>query len=289
MDSNRRNESQVPQAQSPANTTISGTATVKAPENCRKCQRQLKLIRDAKTRENGLCWACAVLERQMAEPGVKCPKCGKIWAGLVDPGMCLDCKNGENALAARQKLYQERLVKAFGSEVAAAQYTLANFQPIEGTEKALQVSQSFMATPRKMGVYLWGKTRRGKTHLAYAVGRELILQGLDVEVTNTREMTARFRTKDPEKSEAAMLRLERVDAIILDDFGVARFTEPSIEVICEVFNRRSLHGRNGWFITSNLFLDDLAKKNEDDRLTARIAETCHVVELNTTKDFWGKP
>ena len=43
--------------------------------------------------------------------------------------------------------------------------------------------------------------------------------------------------------------------------------------------------KNGLIITSNLFIDDLGRKYQDDRIPDRLSGICEVIKIDTGYDF----
>jgi DNA replication protein DnaC len=105
---------------------------------------------------------------------------------------------------------------------------------------------------RAENLLVFGLPGRGKTHFLCAVGRELILRhGLTVAFTPTFKLVQQLLTaKKDLRLDALLKKLDRFDAVILDDLGYVQQSREEMEVLftflAERYERRSV------FISSNL-------------------------------------
>jgi len=99
---------------------------------------------------------------------------------------------------------------------------------------------------------VFGLPGRGKTHFLCALGRELILQrGYAVYFTPTFKLVQQLLTAKKElRLDAALKKLDRFEAIILDDLGYTQQSREEMEVLftflAERYERRSV------LVSSNL-------------------------------------
>ena len=103
---------------------------------------------------------------------------------------------------------------------------------------------------------IFGPSGTGKTHLAAAIGKELITKGYRILFNRTSEMLQKLQAAKQNLSLPAQLnKLEKYDCLILDDFGYVQKdkdeTEMLFELICERYERRSIlitcnHPFNEW-------------------------------------------
>jgi len=97
-----------------------------------------------------------------------------------------------------------------------------------------------------------GPPGRGKTHFLCALGRELVLRhGFKVSFTPTFKLVQQLLTaKKDLRLDGLLKKLDRFDAIILDDLGYVQQSREEMEVLftflAERYERRSV------FISSNL-------------------------------------
>jgi DNA replication protein DnaC len=105
---------------------------------------------------------------------------------------------------------------------------------------------------RAENLLVFGLPGRGKTHFLCALGRELILRhGCTVAFTPTFKLVQQLLTaKKDLRLDALLKKLDRFDAIILDDLGYVQQSREEMEVLftflAERYERRSV------FISSNL-------------------------------------
>ena len=105
---------------------------------------------------------------------------------------------------------------------------------------------------RAENLLVFGLPGRGKTHFLCAVGRELILRhGYTVAFTPTFKLVQQLLTaKRDLRLDGLLKKLDRFDAIILDDLGYVQQSREEMEVLftflAERYERRSV------FISSNL-------------------------------------
>lgn len=74
-----------------------------------------------------------------------------------------------------------------------------------------------------------------------------------------------------------------VDYLVLDDFGTEKMTEWVFQTIYLIINRRYMDMKPV-IITSNLSLEELALKMEDDRVSSRFSQMCKLLTF-TNNDY----
>lgn len=105
---------------------------------------------------------------------------------------------------------------------------------------------------RARNVLIFGLPGRGKTHLAAAIGRELIMRhSMSVWFTTTFTLVQKLlAAKAALRAEQELARLDKFDLVILDDIGYVQQSRDEMEILftflAERYERRSL------IITSNL-------------------------------------
>lgn len=257
---------ETPQSQSPGNTPT-----------CRHCQEAKRLYKD------GSCLGCyglSVISMAAWPDGtptwVTCPKCGVEWSKLIGE-MCFDCDAKAFEKLAMEKRNQERLIKIFGSIKTANHFTFLNFKTSESNQEAFDKCKDFQTA--RDNLYLWGPCGTGKTHLAYAAAKVHFLHGKKVIITSPMRMVDTFRTKSELDKEDRMQEFSECELLLIDDFGISKYTDFAIEILCELLNRRSLQMKNGLIVTSNLSMDALSQKNKDDRITSRLSGLCSVISV----------
>ena len=129
----------------------------------------------------------------------------------------------------------------------------------------------------------FGLPGRGKTHLACAVGHELVKRGYGVFFTSSVLLVQRLLIAKKElRLEAELKRLDGFDAVILDDIGYIQQDRDEMEVLftflAERYERRSL------VITSNLVFSQWDRIFKDPMTTAaaidRVVHHSVIIEMN---------
>ena len=128
----------------------------------------------------------------------------------------------------------------------------------------------------------FGLPGRGKTHLACAIGHELIQRGYRVWFTPTYALVQRLLTAKRELClEKELASLDGFDAVILDDIGYVQQSREEMEVLftflAERYERRSV------LITSNLVFSEWDKIFKDPMTTAaaidRLIHHATIIEM----------
>ena len=104
-------------------------------------------------------------------------------------------------------------------------------------------------------VLLFGLPGRGKTHVACAIGHELIRSGRRVIFTPTFALVQRLLNAKRElRLEKELAILDRFDAVILDDIGYVQQDRDEMEVLFTFLAER--YERKSVLITSNLVFSE---------------------------------
>jgi len=150
----------------------------------------------------------------------------------------------------------------------------------------------------KRGLFLYGKPGSGKTHLACAVGHATIQQVRSCRFVLVPDLLFKIRGtygRDEGETERDILEdLYSPDLLILDDIGSEKPTEWSRSVLFQTINQ-AYSGESkdtgipqNIVITSNYSLQELEDRIDDPRITSRIAEMCHLIEMRQ-EDYRVKP
>jgi DNA replication protein DnaC len=120
---------------------------------------------------------------------------------------------------------------------------------------------------RAENLLAFGLPGRGKTHLVCAVGHELVQRGYEVLFVPAFKLVQRLLAAKRDLAlEVALRRLDRYDAVILDDLGYVQQSREEMEVLftflAERYERRSV------LITSNLVFSQWDKIFQDPMTTA---------------------
>jgi DNA replication protein DnaC len=136
---------------------------------------------------------------------------------------------------------------------------------------------------RAENLLAFGLPGRGKTHLVSAIGHELVQRGYPVLFVPAFKLVQRLlAAKRDLELEALLRRLDRYDAIVLDDLGYVQQSREEMEVLftflAERYERRSV------LITSNLVFSQWDKIFQDPMTTAcaidRVVHHAVILELS---------
>lgn len=136
---------------------------------------------------------------------------------------------------------------------------------------------------RAENLLAFGLPGRGKSHLVSAIGHELIRRGYQVLFVPAFKLVQRLLAAKKELDlEATLRRLDRFDAVILDDLGYVQQSREEMEVLftflAERYERRSV------LITSNLVFSEWDKVFQDPMTTAcaidRLVHHAVILELS---------
>lgn len=136
---------------------------------------------------------------------------------------------------------------------------------------------------RAENLLAFGLPGRGKTHLVAAIGHELVERGYQVLFVPAFKLVQRLLVaKKGLELETTLRRLDRFDAVILDDLGYVQQSREEMEVLftflAERYERRSV------LITSNLVFSEWGKIFQDPMTTAcaidRVVHHAVILELS---------
>lgn len=125
--------------------------------------------------------------------------------------------------------------------------------------------------PRAQDLVFYGKTGRGKTHLAIGLGMKAIDMGLGVRFHQTAELVLQLGKAKRDGTLETMLRdIGRADLIILDEFGYVPFDIDGARLLYQIiagsYERRSI------IFTTNIEFSKWGTVFADDKLAAAIID-----------------
>lgn len=135
---------------------------------------------------------------------------------------------------------------------------------------------------RKENLLITGPTGTGKSFLASALGHQACLMQLRTGYFNAAKLFTRLRSAQGEGSYAREIaRIERLDLLILDDFGLQTLDAQAMHGLMEIIEDR--HGKHATLIASQLpvtaWYDLFPEKTIADAVLDRILHNAHRFEL----------
>ena len=208
----------------------------------------------------------------------KCPLCDGY-------GNIIDEKGARLCICVRKRSLENEIASArIPSQFIES--TLDNFE-IPSTrlasaqQKALNYIKNYSSQNNK-GLFIYGPTGVGKTHLAAGILRSLIEKGFDGVFYNIVDLLDTIKaTYDPNNSYSDKNRLEMElnrQIFVLDDFGVQKTSSWVSDRLYALINRRYQDCKT-LLITSNIKMVNLGTQ-VDTRLFSRIVSMCDEIEIS---------
>lgn len=223
----------------------------------------------------GVCRCGALIEPVYCEAIPRLSLPGK-WRITED---CQECANkaAEAQSAFEAKQAEKRLWEKSGLSNIHFSMGLDNYNFPENSALPAAVTDAIYGNKN---LFLTGSTGTGKTHLAVAILRARI------ERTKTRgmfvsmpELMVRMRQAIKHHNDDDLLdEISGQHHLVLDDLGVERPTDYSLERLYMIIDRWYRAQKGGLVLTSNRPLGWIAEKL-DDRLASRIAGMCDVFAI----------
>ena len=146
---------------------------------------------------------------------------------------------------------------------------------------------------KKENLLITGSTGTGKSFLASAIGNQACLLGFKVLYSNATRLFAQLKiSKADGSSIKELLKIERQDLLIIDDFGIHPFDQSSRAALLEIIEDR--HGKRSTIITSQLpvkqWHDVIGEKTIADAVLDRIVHNAGRIELKgeSLRKKWSK-
>ena len=189
----------------------------------------------------------------------------------------------ENEVQIRRNNRVARLLRA---SKLPLEKNLENFDMKRLPLKAVQKVKALLDggfIDRTENLLIFGNPGSGKTHLASAIGQEMIHLGKKILFTNSSLLVQDLLNAKKELKLAAKLKkISRFNAIIVDDIGYVQQSREEMEVLFTLMADR--YERNSIIITSNLPFSKWEKIFKDPMVTAaaidRLVHHSIIIELN---------
>ena len=135
---------------------------------------------------------------------------------------------------------------------------------------------------KREDLFITGSTGTGKSYLASAIGYQACQQGFKVLYANTTKLMASLKMAKADGSVVKdLLRIEKQDLLILDDFGIQPLDQQSRASLLDIIEDR--HGKRSTIITSQVpvsnWYDIIGEQTVADAILDRIVHQAIRVEL----------
>jgi DNA replication protein DnaC len=135
---------------------------------------------------------------------------------------------------------------------------------------------------RNENLLITGSTGIGKSYIASAIGYQACTLGYRVFYASTPKLFSKLKMAKADGSYLKeVVRIERQQLLILDDFGIQPFDAQSRAALMEIIEDR--HGKTSLIITSQLpvskWYEVIGEKTIADAILDRIVHSAHRIEL----------
>lgn len=139
-----------------------------------------------------------------------------------------------------------------------------------------------MYIDKHQNLIITGSTGTGKSFLASALGNQACMMGYKVLYTNTTRLISQLKlAKADGSSLQELLRIEKQDLLILDDFGIQPFDSIGRMLLMDIIEDR--HGKRSTIIAGQLPVSDwyevIGDETLADAILDRIVHDAHRLEL----------
>ncbi|MCP5043779.1 MAG: ATP-binding protein [bacterium] len=191
----------------------------------------------------------------------------------------------EREVADRQERRIERLLRQSGLPLEKTRETLIEKNLPVKARRQLAALYEGTFLKRAENVLAFGLPGRGKTHALCAVGHELVRQGHAVLFVPAYLLVQRLLVAKRELLlDRALKRLDRFEAVLIDDIGYVQQDREEMEVLFTFLSAR--YERRSVMITSNLVFSQWEKIFKDPMTTAcaidRLVHHATILELTGT-------
>ncbi len=146
---------------------------------------------------------------------------------------------------------------------------------------------------RKENILITGSTGTGKSFLASAIGHQSCQLGFKVLYANAPRLFAQLKmAKADGSSIKELMKIEKQDLLILDDFGIQPFDPQSRASLLDIIEDR--HGKRSTIITAQVpvkqWHDLIGEKTVADAIMDRIVHNAQRIELagESLRRKWSK-
>lgn len=162
-------------------------------------------------------------------------------------------------------------------------YTFANDK---GYNPEIQKAHDYVAhweemKAKSLGLLLWGDVGTGKSFFAGCIANALLEKGIPVLMTNFSRILNTLTGMYSDDRNQFIDSLNKYSLLIIDDLGIERGTEFSLEQVFNVIDSR-YRSKKPMIVTTNLTLDKLKHPGDlaHSRIYDRILECCVPLKIN---------
>lgn len=162
-------------------------------------------------------------------------------------------------------------------------YTFANDK---GYNPEIQKAHDYVAhweemKAKSLGLLLWGDVGTGKSFFAGCIANALLEKGIPVLMTNFSRILNTLTGMYSDDRNQFIDSLNKYSLLIIDDLGIERGTEFSLEQVFNVIDSR-YRSKKPMIVTTNLTLDKLKHPGDlaHARIYDRILECCVPLKIN---------
>ncbi|MCF6351899.1 MAG: IS21-like element helper ATPase IstB [Cyclobacteriaceae bacterium] len=135
---------------------------------------------------------------------------------------------------------------------------------------------------KKENIILTGASGVGKSYLAQAIGHQGCLMGYKVHYANTARLLAKLKLAKLDGSYLKELKkIERVNLLILDDFGLQAFDNYARETLMDIVDDR--HDQMSTIVSSQIpvsaWYDIIGESTIADAILDRLVNSSHRIDL----------
>lgn len=179
---------------------------------------------------------------------------------------------------------QERLMNNSRIPHLLTKKNFANFKPLPHTKQAFHTAQKVAKNPNRKGIVLAGDVGVGKSHLAAAIYNFRIEQGSAAVFARFPGLLSDIKaTYETDLSTTELMEIIReAELLVLDDVGVEKVTDWSVEQIWSIVDSR-LNQELQTVVTTNFHnpidLIDYIGGLPGQRIVSRLSELCDWITI----------
>lgn len=201
---------------------------------------------------------------------------------VADEGVCLACRAERAKRREAERLKVEETasrierIEAVGGKLNYEKFTFDKYDPLSPSQaEAFKACKDF--DPSRDNILLMGEAGVGKTHLAVATLNANYKEGSKrYRIT---ELLRLFRFKRSADEEQTLIdEFAEAPILVIEDFGVQKTTDWSVQIFWEIIDRRIEAGRNGLVVTTNDGRSKIAEKMGD-KISSRMSGICRVIKV----------